>query len=109
VHRIKFNIDMNMNSDSALVRSGQMLREQALQRVHGVYAIEDPKVIDLCIKRLGLTRNEFDEFMKLPPKTFRDYHTLYRAIGLLRWPIKWMSELHMIPRVTYDKYFNVGN
>ncbi len=108
VHRVKFNIDMNMNSDSALVRSGQMDRNEAIKRAHGVYSIEDPKVIDLCIKRLGLSRKEFDDFMRLPPKSFHDYKTIYPYIKALKYPIKWMSALHMIPRVTYDKYFNVG-
>jgi N-acetyl sugar amidotransferase len=109
VHRVKFNIDMNMNSDSALVRSGQMDRDKALNRAHGVYEIEDPKVIDLCIKRLGLTREEFETFMNLPPKTFRDYKTIYPFIRAAKYPIRWMSAMHMIPRVTYDKYFNIGN
>jgi N-acetyl sugar amidotransferase len=108
VHRVKFNIDMNMNSDSALVRSGQLSREAALSRAHGVYTIEDPKIIDLCIKRLGITRAEFDEYMALPPKTFRDYRTAYSIIRLMKYPIKIMSILHFIPRITFDKYFNCG-
>lgn len=109
IHRIKFNIDMNMNSDSALVRSGQLDRETALKRAHGIYAIEDPKVIDLCIKRLGITHEEFEEWMALPPKTFRDYKTAYSFIRLLKYPIKLASFLHFIPRITYDKYFNCGH
>jgi hypothetical protein len=59
VHRVKFNIDMNMNSDAALVRSGFLDREEALQRAHSVYQIEDPKVINLCIKRLGIYQSRF--------------------------------------------------
>lgn len=109
IHRVKFNIDMNMNSDSALVRSGQLDREIALKRAHGVYAIEDPKVIDLCIKRLGITKKEFEEWMALPPKTFKDYKTAYSVIRFMKYPIKIMSALNFIPRVTYDKYFNCGN
>lgn len=108
IHRVKFNIDMNMNSDSALVRSGQLEREVALKRAHGVYAIEDPKVIDLCIKRLGLTHQQFEEFMKLPPKTFRDYPTSYPYIRAARLPIKILSSLHLIPKITYLKYFYFG-
>ena len=65
VHRVKFNIDMNMNSDSALVRYGQLVRQVALERAHGVYQIEDDRVIDLCIKRLGITKDEFNEYMSL--------------------------------------------
>lgn len=108
IHRVKFNIDLNMNSDSALVRSGQMDRQQALERAHGVYQIEDPKVIDLCIKRLGLTQEEFDSYMQLPPKTFYDYHTSYNYIRLFKYPIKMLSALNLIPKVAYYKYFYCG-
>lgn len=108
VHRVKFNIDLNMNSDSALVRSGQMTREAALERAHGVYSIEDPKVINLCIKRLGLSREEFDGFMELPPKTFRDYPNSYKYMRLLKGPIWLMCQLNLLPKVAYDKYFNCG-
>ncbi|MDD4216608.1 MAG: hypothetical protein PHZ24_04650, partial [Bacteroidales bacterium] len=108
VHRVKFNIDMNMNSDSAMVRSGQMKREDALKRAHGVYSIEDPKIIDLCIKRLDITREEFDQYMNLPAKTFRDYKTIYNMIHIFKVPIYLMSLMHFIPRITYDKYFNIG-
>ncbi len=108
VHRVKFNIDMNMNSDSALVRSGQLDRGIALNRAHGVYSIEDPKIIDLCIKRLGISRDDFDSYMALPSKTFRDYKTGYRYIKLLKYSIKLLSYLNLLPRVTFDKYFNCG-
>lgn len=108
VHRVKFNIDMNMNSDSALVRSEQLSRDIALERAHGVYSIEDPKIIDLCIKRLGISRDDFDSYMALPPKTFRDYKTGYRYIKWMKYPIKMFSYMNLLPRVTFDKYFNCG-
>jgi hypothetical protein len=108
VMRVKFNIDRRRFNYSALVRSGQMSKEEALERVSEVYVIEDPKIIDLCIKRLGLTREEFDEIMALPPKTFRDYQTNYDLIKLLKWPLKICSSLHLVPTVTYDKYFKCG-
>lgn len=108
VHRVKFNIDMNMNSDAALVRSGFMEREEALARAHSVYKIEDPKVIDLCIKRLGLKREEFDAWMALPPKTFKDYPTMYNWIKPFRWPVKWCAHLNLIPKVAYYKYFELN-
>lgn len=108
VHRVKFNIDMNMNSDSGMVRSGQLDRNIALQRKHGIYAIEDPKIIDLCIKRLALSREDFDSFMKLPVKTFRDYKTSYPIIRLMRFPIYILSQLNLIPKITYYKYFKFG-
>jgi len=108
VHRVKFNIDLNMNSDAALVRSGQMDRQTALERAHGVYSIEDEKVIELCIKRLGITRDEFESYMELTCKTFRDYSTSYNLMRLLRAPIWIASRLNLVPKVAYDKYFNCG-
>ena len=108
IHRVKFNIDLNMNSDSALVRSGQLDRETALKRAHSIYAIEDPKVIDLCIKRLNLTLEEFESFMKLPPKTFYNYKTSYNIIRIFK-PFIWLaSHLNLLPKVTYYKYFRCG-
>jgi len=109
VTRKKFKFDLNLNSDAALVRSGQLDYKKALQRAHGIYKIEDPEVIDLCIKRLGLTREEFEEFMKLPPKTFRDYKTSYPYIRIMKIPIWIFSKINFLPRVTYDKYFNCGD
>ena len=108
IHRVKFNIDMNMNSDSGMVRSGQLERSVALERKHGIYAIEDPKVIELCIKRLALNKEEFDSYMKLPVKTFRDYKTSYPIIRLMRFPIYILSQLNLIPKITYYKYFKFG-
>jgi len=108
IHRVKFNIDMNMNSDSGMVRSGQLERSVALERKHGIYAIEDPKVIELCIKRLALSKEEFDSYMKLPVKTFRDYKTSYPIIRLMRFPIYILSQLNLIPKITYYKYFKFG-
>ena len=108
VTRTKFKFDLNLNSDAALVRSGQLTRQEALKRAHGVYHIEDEKVINLCIKRLGLTREEFEEFMRIPPKTFRDYKTSYKYIRLAK-PLIWLSSrFNIIPKITYDKYFNCG-
>lgn len=108
IHRIKFNIDLNLNSDAALVRTGQMSREKAIERAHSIYKIEDPKIIDLCIKRLGLKKEEFEKYMSLPPKDFRDYNTSYKYIKLFRIPIWLLSKIHLLPRITYDKYFNCG-
>jgi N-acetyl sugar amidotransferase len=108
VNRVKFNIDRRLFNYSALVRSGQMPREEALERVKEVYVIEDPKVMSLCIKRLGLTQEQFDEIVKLPPKTFRDYPNNYALIRAFKLPVYLMSKLSLLPGSAYDKYFNCG-
>ena len=108
LNRVKFNIDRRLFNYSALVRSGQMSREAALDRLNYVNSIEDEAVIDLCIKRLGLTRTEFDSIVAVPAKTFHDYPNSYQLIKLLRWPIKLLSHWKLLPESAYDKYFNCG-
>lgn len=105
VHRVKFDVDMNMNSDAALVRSGFLSREEAIKRAHGIYKIEDPVVIDACLKKLGVTKEQFEEWMALPPKDFRDYNTMFNWIRPFRGVIKLLSKLNIIPKVVYYKYF----
>ena len=105
IHRVKFDIDMNMNSDSALVRSGQMTREKAFERKKNVYHIEDEDVIRLCLKRLDVSKMEFEDYMSLPIKTFQHYPTSWNKIKKLKIPIKILSQLDLLPKVTYNKYF----
>jgi len=105
VMRTKFKIDRRIYNYSALIRSGQMSKEDAIKRVGEVYVIEDPKVIDLCIKRLGLSRKEFDEILTKPVKTFRDYPSNYSKLKYLKWPIKILSKWNFLPSIAYDKYF----
>jgi len=104
--RVKFNIDRRKLNYAALVRAGQMTRDEALERISEVSIIEDPKVINLCIKRLGLSREEFEEFMVLPLKTFRDYPTSFTFIRALKLPIWTLTKLGILPKSAYDKYFH---
>jgi len=104
--RVKFGIDRRIFNYAALVRSGQMNREEAIGRVREVYVIEDPKVIQLCIKRLGLTQEEFNEIIALPPKTFHDYPTNYAWLRRFKFVVRMMANLQIVPKSTYMKYFD---
>ncbi|MBI2167196.1 MAG: N-acetyl sugar amidotransferase [Candidatus Omnitrophica bacterium] len=107
--RVKFKIDRRLYFYSALVRSGQMERPEALRRVKEVYSIEDPKILDLCVKRLGITRTELSMFLSLPPKTFHDYPNHYSLIKKLRPLVRFLSQTNLLPASAYDKYFHCGN
>ena len=109
LNRVKFNIDRRLFNYSALVRAGQMSREVAMDRISRINSIEDETVVALCIKRLGLTRAEFEQIVASPPKNFHDYPNNYSLLKLLRAPIKLMSRLNLIPESAYDKYFNCGS
>lgn len=106
VYRIKFNVDKRKFNYSALVRSKQMTRKEALERLKNPYVIEDPKVISLCIKRLGITQEQFDEFISYPPKLFFHYPTYYSIARYLKLPIKLACNMRLIPAGTYDKLFS---
>ena len=104
VLRVKFGIDRRKYNYAALVRSGQMTRDEALAKIAQPYVAEDPKLIELCIKRLGISRDEFEGFLSLPPKTFRDYPTNFRLLRLMRPAIWMMAAMGMVPRSSYLKY-----
>jgi N-acetyl sugar amidotransferase len=108
VFRTKFNCDRRKINYSALIRSGQMTRNEGLKRVQEIYTLEDSKIINLCIKRLGISQEEFESYLRLPVKTFRDYKNNYWLIKKLKPAIWLFSKLNLIPGSAYDKYFNCG-
>ncbi|MFC1975126.1 N-acetyl sugar amidotransferase [Chloroflexota bacterium] len=75
----KFGIDKRKITHSALVRNNEITRSEALNIVQtpplpGNKLEED---IEYVIKKLGLTHEEFDEIMTLPPKDYRDYPSYF--------------------------------
>ena len=100
----KFNIDRRISNYSALIRSWQMGRSRALERIQEIYVIEDPKVISLCIKRLGLTTESFEAMIDAPVKTFRDYPNLLSIIRKFSFFVSILAKLHVIPKSIYAKY-----
>lgn len=83
----KFNIDKRKSHLSSLICSGQMSRDEALleleKDVYGGNNVEVDK--EFVIKKLGLTREQFDNIMALPPKSYWDYpsyknHLIFKHI-----------------------------
>lgn len=86
----KFGIDKRKIHFSALIRSNQMTREEALKKIKESpisekQAKEDKEYI---IDKLGITHKEFERIMSLLPKTFLDYQTYYSIIKRFLIPIK---------------------
>ena len=102
----KFNIDKRKLHFSSLIRSGQMTRAEALEKL-----MEDPfkggiNSITYNIKKLDLTETEFNEIMQSPNKSFMDYPTYYNLIKKLELPIRFGSKVGLIPEVVIHKFFN---
>jgi N-acetyl sugar amidotransferase len=99
----KFNIDKRKLEYSALIRSGQMDREQALQEVQQPYPYE-PEVVEYTIGKLGLSPEEFEQIMGNERKSFTDYPSYYSIIKACRAPIKIACNLNLLPHIFYEKY-----
>jgi len=89
----KFGIDKRYGHFSDLIRSGQITRDDALLEMKKPAYPEDIFSQDYAfvLKKFGLSDDEFQEFMRQPPRTFRDYANAHgvmngvrKGIGLLR-------------------------
>jgi hypothetical protein len=99
----KFGIDMRNLSLAAQVRSGLMDREAALEE-YARGPSPDPELMTYFLKRLGLTREEYDRLIAEPPKTYRDYPTYKQRFEKLR-PLFWMmAKANLVPMSFYIKY-----
>lgn len=101
----KFNIDKRKLHYSALIRSGQMTREDALIKVQADPYHGGIELLDYCLKKLDFTRGEFEIIMNEPLKSFFDYKSYYSFVRIMRNPIKWATRAGIIPQTVYMKYF----
>jgi len=99
----KFGIDKRKLEFSALIRSGQMTREEALDIVSKPYPYKEENV-KYTLRKLGLNKEDFDEIMSRPPKGFKDYPSYYNRIRMMRWPIKKACDMGLLPHVFHEKY-----
>lgn len=105
IHRTKFNIHFRLVEYSALIRDGQITRQAALDKLSQRYQLEDDKVISLCIKRLGITQEQFDSYMQLPPRNWWDYPNSYRYMKLAQPAVWLLTKMGIFTQGIYDKYF----
>ena len=100
----KFNIDKRKTELSALVRSGQIKRDEALREISDSEYDYDNKTVEYAINKLGLSQEEFKEIMELPVKSHNDYLTLHPLIKILRIPVRFAAKMRLIPHILYLKY-----
>ncbi len=92
----KFGFDKRKREYSALIRSGQMKRQEALDKLKReppmppAQAAQDREYV---IKKLGFTEEEFDAIMNASPKTFLDYPNYYNIIRKFRRPIRFLYRM----------------
>jgi tRNA(Ile)-lysidine synthase TilS/MesJ len=101
--REKFDRDLRYVEYSAMVRAGQMTREQAFREVQ--LPPEYPgELISEVMKRLELTDSEFERILKLPPKSAKDYPTYLPTFKRMRLFFWIMYKADLVPKSFYIKY-----
>jgi len=99
----KFNRDLRYVEFSALIRSGQMTREDAFRELEKPPPV-DKEILEEVKKRLDFTDEEFTKVMNLPKKTYKDYAT-YQPIFRRMRPFFWlMYKMNLVPKSFYVKY-----
>lgn len=99
----RFGIDFRQIELSALVRSGQLAREEGAARLTEV-RVPDPELLAMVKKRLGFSDTEFDEVMTSTHHTYREFKTYKRRFEHLR-PFFWLLyKAGRVPKSFYVKF-----
>ena len=101
----KFNIDKRKLHYSALLRSDQMTRDEAIEKVQSDPYDGGKETLDYCLKKLDYTHEEFQNIMDKKPKLFLAYKSYYKLIMRLKKPIGWGTSVGIIPDTVYRKFF----
>jgi hypothetical protein len=96
----KFHTDLRLVELSALIRSGQMTKAEAIIEM-GKPPYFPPGIVEDIKKEYRLTDAEYDEIYNRPPKSYKDYKTYLPTFRLLR-PLFWV--LYKTDRVTKSFY-----
>ena len=104
----RFGIDQRASGFSALVRSGQMSREEGIAELRTPPSV-DFGLVAMIRKRLGLAEDEFERLMTQPIRSFRDFRSYKRRFERLRPVFGVLSRMDLIPRSFYVKYTSKNN
>jgi N-acetyl sugar amidotransferase len=99
----RYGIDGRLLGHAALVRSGQMTREEGLTAVAELPEVSE-EVLALVRKRLGLSQDELDEIMRLPHRhysEFKTYKPTFERFRLMFWAL---YKLDRVPKSFYMKF-----
>jgi len=99
----KFGIDFRYVEFSALIRSGQMTRDEALEKIQKPYEFDESILVEVK-KRLSIGDEEFDRLIAQPKRTYHDFKTYHQTFRRMR-PFFWlMYKMNRIPKSFYLKY-----
>lgn len=101
----KFGIDKRKLHYSALIRSGQLERQNAIESLKIDPYNGGVETMDYCLKKLAFSEKEFETIMNEKPRSFLEYRSYYKLVKRLEKPIKWGVKIGVIPDTVYKKFF----
>ena len=99
----RFGMDTRLLGHSALIRSGQLTREDGLRLINEPPTF-DPALVDMVKKRLGFSDAEFERLMTMPRHTHREFETYEATFKRMRLFFWLMYRLDRIPKSFYVKF-----
>lgn len=100
----RFGIDQRPNGYSAMIRCGQMTRDEGVRLMQEPPNC-DPEIIDVVKKRLGFSDNEFNYLMyELPRRNYKEFKTYKQTFEKMRSFFWLMYKLDRVPKSFYIKY-----
>ena len=106
---VKYQMDRRLISLSAQIRSNHISKKQAIKLISNTdypdSQINDDK--EFITKKFSLSSHEMEKILKLKNKTFKDYKSYYPFLKRIRYVIKLLSRLKILPILYHDdKYKN---
>ncbi len=99
----RFGLDTRVVGYSAMVRSGQMTRESAIEELRQPFHFDD-EIVGIVKRRLGFTDEEFERVIREPNRTFRDFATYKKRFERLRPLFYTLMKAQLVPKSFYLKY-----
>lgn len=99
----KFGMDFRNNTLAAQARLGKMTRENAWNTYNQPPVIER-SLLEYFLKRLKISRQQYDEVMQTPPKSWMDFPTYKKRFELLRPLFAVLAKANLVPMSFYLKY-----
>ena len=102
-------MDRRLISLSAQIRSNHISKKEAIELISNTdyndSQINDDK--EFITKKFSLNNHEMEKILKLKNKTFKDYKSYYPFLKRIRYVIKLLSRLKILPILYHDdKYKN---
>lgn len=103
----KFNIDRRLTSYSAMVRACLISRANAKKILleKPISEKDENNLQEYILEKLDLSKEEFDNIMKMKNKNFRNFKTYYNFLRFFKIPVKILYKLNFIPKILYLRYF----